>query len=183
MNFDPEYIVFGIALFTLTQLGAAAVGVDMPGTIELDNAFQGITGGNSDEATRCTLETKVAVSGTINSATINQDSFRIHDSRPTGFLGSAVAGSGPMSFLGTTDVEMKFTLNGPINPSYSTTKQVGDGSLGATEEATIGFKATNLPPGQYHLHHNLYHAKGNDYLEAVITIQDGCSATVNQVRR
>lgn len=183
MEIDPEYLVFAIVLFALFQVGTAATGVEMPGTIELDDPFQGIGSGGDSDATRCTLETKVGVSGKLTGAAINKDAFRIHDIRPSGFLGSAIAGSGPMSFLGTTDVEMKFTLNGPIDQSITTTKQVGDGSLGSTEEATIGFKATNLPPGQYSLHHNLYHAKGSDYLRADIIIQEGCSASLNTVER
>jgi len=180
VQFDPEYLVFGVALLALTQLGAAATGFEMPGTIELDDP---LAGGSGDGQDACTIKTKVGISGKLSGAAINQDSFRITDARPTGFLASAVAGGGPLSFLGTTDVEMQYTLNGPIDGSYSTTKQVGDGSLGATEEATSDFKATNLPPGTYHLHQKLYHAKGNDYLEAVITIHDDCSAGIDQVRR
>jgi len=163
---DNEYLGFFLVFAGVLALGAAVVTVSLPGTAEA-----GLPGvGDDDSETRCDLDTKISVTGGIGSASIEPDSFR-KDVTKSGVFNLNMAGSGQLSWFGPSDVELRFQLNGPID-GVENTVQIGD--LGVTGSETVEFSASNLPPGHYVLHHNVYWDDGNDYRKEAIQITEGC---------
>ncbi len=164
---DNEYLGFGAVILGLVLLAVSAAAISLPGTIE-----PSLPGTGGDDVKHCDLSTTISVGGTTVGANIQEPSFRksVEPSSPLSALNTL--GMSQMSFLGASDIEIKFTLNGPIDRSISTTKQIGN--LGPTQEDTVEFSASNLPPGTYALHHNLYWAGGNDYYKAEFEIPEGC---------
>lgn len=167
--------VIGAVLIGLVFTGVIAfgvAGVSLPGTVEgIDLPFLDDTAGQAEG--KCTLETEITVEGTTLGATLNRDSFRTFVS-PTGVFGySLVGGTGVQAITGADNVEIQFTLNGPIDSSIQTRKDVAD-EISALGSEQVSFKATNLPPGEYVLHHNLFWKQGDAYERFDVTIPAGC---------
>ena len=156
------------ALLVLTiGVGATALvaGTDLPGT-------NGINIGGDDEP-RYVLTADVGV----GSAELKQDkikikekSFRYDVDRQTLVSPLSITSpGGALSYLEAEGVEMKYTLNGPIERPIEKTDNIGSvGSISASKLST--FKAGNLPCGSYVLHMNLNWNSGSDYYKQPIDI-------------
>lgn len=143
-------------------VGAAAI--QMEGT----SSFNPFTG--SDGEPRYTLSTSIGVEGTGTAIKINEGSYG-QTIQQTSLLGG-LSFAGQLSALSLTEaenVELKYTLHGPIDQPVVKTDNLGNvGKLGGSK--TSSFKARNLPCGSYVLHMNLNWNTGSDYYQRDIQI-------------
>lgn len=145
--------------------------VDMPGTNSV-----GIPGISDDGETRYTLDATIGVKGTATGVALNKDSFRADVSKTTPLGGlSFTAGNTSLSMLSLTNadnVELTYTLHGPIDSPKTFTDDLGDiRKITGSEQSQ--FTARNLPCGNYVLHMDLYWDGGHDYHREDVQIACG----------
>lgn len=144
--------------------GVAALQMDGTSSINL--------GGDSEP--RCILEAEVGVGSaelSTDKIKIKESSFR-HDVRkdPVFSSLSIIGPQSEMSLLKTENVEMDYTLNGPVQ--RTDTDDLGSvGAVSASKQSS--FKAGNLPEGSYVLHMNLNWNSGQDYMRRDINVECG----------
>lgn len=133
--------------------------VDMPGTESVDLPGQ-------DFEPRYTLDATVWVSSGLNTE-IDQVRTEVRETSPFGRL-SVTAGNHSLSISSLSitqdeNVELTYTLHGPIDEPRTFTDDLGDLSRLKGESVQSHFTPRNLPCGNYVLHMDLYSDGGHDY--------------------
>jgi len=157
-------------LGVLVMIGSVAT-LAVPGTKDLD--VPGTSSGEDKQQTY-DLRASVDVEGLANGAKFRESTFA-YTVEEHSLLKFSFTEPGLMSVLGANNVRVKYTLNGPIDSSITTTENLGN--INERFSETLKFSASDLPPGEYVLHTNLYYSckydvgcSGSDYFKKMIQV-------------
>jgi hypothetical protein len=158
----------------LVMIGSVAT-LAIPGTKSLD--IPAVSDGKDRQQTY-DLSASVDVEGLSNGAKFREPTFAADVEPHTLFSFAATGPSEVLSLTGANNVRVKWTLNGPIDSSISSTESFGE--LSGLDAETVKFSTDGIPPGEYVLHVNLYYSckvdfgcSGSDYFKKTIQVGGG----------
>lgn len=150
---NAKIVPFVLVTLVLFAGIGVALGVEVPGTVEIPNPF---VGGGDGEQVRCDLETRVEFEGADlgQEPEIKPITFEKTVSRSGLFSGSVGSSASLLSLFSQDQVRFTYVLSSPeLENDLTETLNVGE--LGFNEVRTAAFSASKLPEGSYTLKHVL----------------------------
>lgn len=168
---ETDLLKLGVVVFAALGLTLIVAGIQVDGT----SSFNPLTGDSEDGETRYSYSSSISVASTGTSVELKPDTFK-QNIEEQGILGGSLTFTRSLqdvqaSLTTVENVEVKYTLNGPVDRNITKWDSLGDiGRFADSKQSS--FEASNLPCGSYVVHMNLLSSQGEiDYFRKDFRIQ------------